>query len=159
MLLSFNLLQDSLKFVSLQWEFVCDRAWIPATILTIQVGCQLFGNFFAGHIADAIGRKIPFFMSLVIMMFFNLVSYFSVSWIMFTICRIFIGIGTGCFLTIQYSYLSEFSLARWRTWLIGFPSWPMQSCVLALILWLLKDWRNAHLVIALAGIPFLAAWW
>lgn len=137
---------------------MCDKAWIPATILTIQVASQLIGNFFAGQLADTIGRKIPFFLSIAIMILFNLICYFSVNWIMFTVCRILLGLGTGFFLTIQYNYLSEFSLARWRSWLIGFPSWPMQACVLAFILWLVKDWRNIHLLIALSGVPLLAAW-
>ena len=142
-----------------QWDLICDRAWIPATMLTIQIIFQLFGNFFAGQIADTIGRKIPFFSSIVLIMIFSVVCYFSTSWIMFLVSRIFIGIGCGLFLTTQYSYLSEFTLARWRAWLIGFPSWPMQTCLMALVLWLLKDWRNFHLVCALMGIPFLATWW
>lgn len=143
----------------MQWELICDRAWIPATMLTIQIVFQLFGNFFAGQIADTIGRKIPFFSSIVVICLASILCYFSVSWIMFTVSRVFIGIGAGLFLTTQYSYLSEFSLARWRTWLIGFPSWPMQTCLMALVLWLLKDWRKIHLVIALMCVPFLAAWW
>ena len=138
---------------------MCHRAWIPATIMTIQVGCQLFGDIVAGQLADTYGRKIPFFASMVLMIVFNLVAYFSVNWAMLTFAEVMIGIGTGFFFTIQYNYLSEFSLSRWRAWIIGFPSRPIQACVLALIMWLLKDWRNVHLVISLTGIPFLAAWW
>ena len=142
-----------------QFGLVCDKAWIPATIISIQVGFMLFGNFFAGHLADTVGRKIPIFMSLVILIVSNLVSYFSVSWAMFAVCRAAIGIGSGTFLTVQYNYMSEFSLSRWRTWIIGFPSWPLQSCLLALVMWLLKDWKKLHLVICLIGVPFLATWW
>lgn len=154
----FEFAQDMRTIVN-EWELICDRAWIPATMLTIQIVFQLFGNFFAGQIADTIGRKIPFFSSIVVICLASIMCYFSVSWVMFTVSRVFIGIGAGLFLTTQYSYLSEFSLARWRTWLIGFPSWPMQTCLMALVLWLLKDWRKIHLVIALMCVPFLAAWW
>ena len=146
-------------FLCFQWELICDRAWIPSTIMTIQVLFQLFGNFFAGQLADTIGRKIPFFASIFIIIGFNIICYFSVSWVMFTVSRVFIGLGCGLFLTIQYCYLSEFSLARWRSWLIGFPSWPIQTCILALVLWLLQDWRKAHLVTALIGLPFIVAIW
>ena len=128
-------------------------------MMTVQLIFQLLGNFAAGQLADTFGRKIPFFSSLVIAIVFNILCYFAVNWVMFLVCRVFIGIAAGIFMTIQYSYLSEFSLARWRAWLTGFPSWPLQTCLLALVLWLLKDWRNIHLLTALIGVPFIAAWW
>ena len=119
----------------------------------------MIGNLFAGHLADGLGRKRPFFASIALMIAFNVVSYFSVNWIMFTISRVFIGIGAGFFLTTEYSYLCEFTLARWRPWLIGFPSWSLETCLLALVLWLVKDWQKIQIVIAGLGLPFLAAWW
>ena len=142
-----------------QWGLVCDKDWIPTTWTTISLCVNILGYIFAGHLADMFGRKVPFFLSIFIMMAFNLVTYFSVSWVMFAIVRMFVGIGASFFLTIQYSYLSEFMLSRWRSWFIGFPSWPMQGCIMVLILWLLKDWRYFHLATAVLCLPFLAAWW
>ena len=127
--------------------------------MSIQMAGTLFGNVAAGQIADLFGRKPPFFASLVLIAVFNFVGYLSSSWIMFLVVRVLIGIGTGCFLTIQYSILSEFTLAKWRAWTIGFPSWPIEQCLLALIAWLLKDWRYIQLTISLVTIPFLASWW
>ena len=138
---------------------MCDKAWIPATINSIQIGCILLGNAFAGHLADAVGRKIPLFLSIAALIVFNLLAYFSVSWVMFATARAFTGAAAGLFLTVRYNFQSEFSLARWRPWLIGFPSWPIQACILALVLWILKNWRNIHLVVAILGVPFLATWW
>jgi hypothetical protein len=66
--------------------------------------------------------------------------------------------GGGFFLTTQYCFLSEFSLARWRVWIVGFPSWPIQSSVLSLLAWLLHDWRYIQLMTALCAIPCLLAW-
>ena len=128
-------------------------------IVTAHMVVTTVGFIFAGHFADIFGRKVPFFFSIFLMMVFHLVSYFSVSWVMFLVVRMMIGVGVAFFLTIQYSYLSEFSLSRWRSWFIGFPSWPIQGCILALILWLMKDWKNVQLVIAAIGVPFMAAWW
>lgn len=142
-----------------QWNLVCDQDWIPYTISSIQLFSQMVGNVFAGHLADGIGRKKPYFISIALMVVFNVVSYFSVNWVMFTVARVFIGIGAGFFLTTAYSYLCEFTLARWRPWFIGFPSWSLETCLLALVLWLLKDWHNVQLVIVGLGVPFLAAWW
>ena len=143
----------------LQWSLVCDTAWIPATMSTIQIGFQLLGNFISGHIAEAVGRKVPIYLSLILLILFNLLSYFSVSWVMYAILRAFMGVSMGLFLTVRYNYMSEFSLSRWRTWLIAFPSWSTQACLIAPVLWWLKDWRNAHLATSLIGIPFLVTWW
>ena len=142
-----------------QWDLVCDNAWISPAINSIQVGCMLIGNFLSGHLADTVGRKKPFFMSLLMLIVFNLLSYLSVNWVMYAVVRAFAGVATGIYLTIRYNYQSEFSLSRWRIWLIGFPSWGIEACIMALVLWILKDWRNMHLVIAIVGVPFLATWW
>ena len=50
-----------------QRDLVCDRAWIPPATASIQIGGLLLGNFFSGHIADAMGRKRPIFFSLVLL--------------------------------------------------------------------------------------------
>ena len=73
---------------------------------------------------------------------------------MFMICRMVIGLGTGLFLTVCYNYMSEFSLARWKAWLIGAPSWSIEACLLAPVLF----W-STQLAISIVGIPFLALWW
>lgn len=90
-----------MRTIVTEWSLVCDLAWVPATVVTIQVGFQLFGNFFAGQLADALGRKIPFFSSIILLILSNLACYFSVSWVMFAVCRVFVGIGAGFFLTTQ----------------------------------------------------------
>ena len=143
----------------LQWNLVCDTAWIPSAINSIQIGFILLGNFLSGHIADTIGRKMPIFGSLIVLIVCNVISSFSVSWVMFMICRMVIGLGTGLFLTVRYNYMSEFTLARWRAWLIGAPSWSIEACLLAPVLFWLKDWRSTQLAISIVGIPFLALWW
>ena len=78
---------------------------------------------------------------------------------MYTITRALIGAALGLFLTIRYNFMSEFCLSRWRPWVVGVPSWSIEACLFALVLWLLKDWRKAHLATAIIGIPFLATWW
>ena len=154
----FSIRNDTILDI-LQWSLVCDFAWIPATINSVQVGCLIFGHVFAGHLADNRGRKFTLYFSLVTLILCNLLSYFSVNWLMYAISKALTGIACGLYMTVPDTYMSEFALARWRTWMIGFPTWAIESCLLAFVLWLLKDWRNTHLVIALVGIPFLGTWW
>ena len=138
---------------------MCEMAWIPALINSVQIGCLIIGHLCAGHLADYRGRKCPIYFSLAILIICNLISYFSVNWLMYAISKALTGIACGLYMTTPDAYMSEFALARWRPWVIGFPTWAIESSILALVLWLLKDWRNTHLVIALVGIPFLATWW
>ncbi|XP_060552264.1 organic cation transporter protein-like [Ruditapes philippinarum] len=148
----------SLTTVATEFNLVCDQDFIPSTISSVQIAGTLVGNIAAGQIADLIGRKPPFFASILLIFSFNIVGYFSSSWQVFAVARFFLGIGCGFFLTTQYCFLSEFSLARWRVWIVGFPSWPIQAGVFSLLAWLLHDWRYIQLMTALCAIPCLLAW-
>ncbi|XP_053393423.1 solute carrier family 22 member 4-like isoform X2 [Mercenaria mercenaria] len=147
-----------MKTIVSEFNLVCERDYIPSTIMTLQLAGVLAGNVLAGQTADLIGRKPPFFASIVLITLANLVGFLSVNWIMFGVARLFVGMGAGFFLTTQYSLLSEFSLSKWRVWIIGFPSWPIEQCVLALCAWLIQDWRYLQLMIAIMGVPCLFAW-
>lgn len=127
-------------------------------MMTLQTVGVLAGNVLAGQTADLVGRKPPFFASIVLIIVSNLVGYLSVNWIMFGVARLFVGMGCGFFLTTQYNLLSEFSLAKWRVWIVGFPSWPIEQCILSLCAWLIQDWRYLHLLISILGVPCLFAW-
>ncbi|XP_053395964.1 organic cation transporter protein-like [Mercenaria mercenaria] len=150
--------EGTLQTIVSEFGLVCGRDYIPSLIMTLQVAGLLAGNILAGQLSDLIGRKPPFFTSIILITVFNLVGFFSVSWVMFAVARIFVGIGSGFFLSTQYCLLSEFSLAKWRVWIVGFPSWPIEGCVFALCAWLIQDWRYIQLLTGIMGIPCLFAW-
>lgn len=150
--------EGSLTTIVSEFKLVCDRDFIPSMINSIQISGTLVGNVASGQLADLIGRRPPFFTSIFIIMSFHLVAFFSTSWQMFAAARFFLGMGGGFFLTTQYCFLSEFSLARWRVWIVGFPSWPIQSCLFAFLAWLLHDWRYIQLMVALCSVPCFLAW-
>ncbi|WAR11431.1 OCTL-like protein, partial [Mya arenaria] len=151
--------EDRMKTMVTDFELVCERDFIPSTTMSIQIAGTLVGNVVAGQFGELFGRKRPFFMALVITMVFNVVGFFSKHWVVFAVCRFFIGLAAGFFMTMKYALLCEFSLANWRSWIIGFPSWPIEACVLAFCAWLLKDWRYIQIMTAAIGIPCLIAWW
>ncbi|WAQ97184.1 ORCT-like protein [Mya arenaria] len=123
--------------------------------LVTEVFGTLIANPIAGQISDIVGRKPPFFLSIVICIFGNLLGFFSTRWIMFAAARFLIGVGCGFFFSTQFCLLCEFSLAEWRAWIIGFPSWPVQASLFALVAWLIQDWRYIQLFTCLFGLPFL----
>ena len=142
-----------------QWDLVCDRKWIVATITTIQMAGVLVGCFTAGHLGDLIGRKPTYFLSLLILIAFNIVAYFSVSWEMYAAVRFMLGAGCGFFITINISEMSEFTNSAWRPRCLAIPSWSIAGVLFALVAWIFKDWKNLHLASAAVGVPFMLTWW
>lgn len=128
-------------------------------MMTIQVAGILLGNVVAGQLGDLVGRKPPFYSSIVIILVSTLVGFISKEWITFAVSRFFVGMGSGFFLTIQYNLLAEFSPLHWRAWTIGFPTWPIQTCIFSLLAYLIQDWRYIQLMICILCAPFLFTWW
>ena len=145
--------------VLFQWDLICDASWIPQTITSIQMAGVLTGNLLAGQIADLIGRKQPLFLSIASLVVLNILAAFSTSWLMFTILRFFMGFAMGVDLTVQYNIQSEFTLAKWRTWIVTVPSWSIELTLFGLVAWLIKDWQYIHIATACVGAPLLLTWW
>ena len=95
--LIFRLIKNILKWPNnihlFQWNLVCDTKWIAAFITTIQMSGVLVGCFISGHLGDLLGRKPTFFLSLIILIVFNIVAYFSVNWQMYAAIRFILGMG------------------------------------------------------------------
>jgi len=94
----------------IQFSLVCDRAWIPSTITSLQMAGIFVGNVACGQVADLIGRKKPFFLAILSLVFLNVVSAFATSWIMFAALRFFLGIAMGFQITVMYNLAAEFTL-------------------------------------------------
>ena len=130
-----------------------------ATITTIQMGGVLIGCFVAGHLGDLIGRKPTYFLSILMLVVFNIVAYFSVSWEMYAAVRFMLGVGDGFFLAVFRHQICEFATSLWRPRIMGIPSHSILAGLLALLTWLCKDWKIIHLASAAVGAPFLLSWW
>lgn len=141
-----------------EFELVCDLSYVPSMIISLQTCGVLLGGPIAGQISDSIGRKPPYFAAISIILIFNFVGFLSTGWIMFAVTRFFVGIGAGAFLSVQHCILTEITLSKWRPWITGFPSWPIEGCLLALVSWLIKDWRYIQLFCTLWALPFLLTW-
>ncbi|XP_052259345.1 solute carrier family 22 member 16-like isoform X2 [Dreissena polymorpha] len=147
--------ENSIHTVVDEWDLVCERSWIVAIITTIQMAGVLVGCFISGHLGDLIGRKPTFYLSQLILFVFNIVAYFSVNWQMYAVIRFALGMGIGFFLTVHMNLITEMAPSVWRTRIIAVPTWAIGCSSLALVAWLLKDWRHIHLANAVIVLPFL----
>lgn len=142
-----------------QLNLVCGRKWISATITTIQMAGVFAGGLISGQAADTFGRKPTFFLSVLVVVAFNLAGYFPMGWQAYAAMRFLIGLGMGSYLTVQYSLMLEFATVRWRPPIVAAPSWPVEASLFALVAWALHDWQKMHLAIVIAMAPYLLAWW
>ncbi|XP_033761146.1 solute carrier family 22 member 6-A-like [Pecten maximus] len=142
-----------------EWDLVCDRELITSTITTIQMAGLFISGFFSGHFADAYGRKPIYFLSLLTLAVTNAIGAYSVSWQMFAVLRFFIGFAVGCYIAVFYTYLIEFTPARYRAMTTTFPIWAVWSGLFAFVCMWLHNWKYLHLASALTSVPWLLAWW
>ena len=138
---------------------MCDKEWTVATITTLQMIGVLVGCFIAGQLADWIGRKWVYFLSLVSFPVLNIIAYFSVSWEMYAVLRLLLGVMLGFDISSKLNLVCEFLTTSWRPVFIAFPIWCIAAGAFALLAWLCQDWKTVHLATALAGVPALLIWW
>ncbi|XP_046552947.1 organic cation transporter protein-like [Haliotis rubra] len=149
---------DDMNTVINQWNLVCDKDTIAATMTSIQMAGVLAGAFLGGQSADVIGRKRTYYLGILLHGVCNIGAAFSVSWQMFATFRFFIGLGIGIFFTTSYPYAMEFVGTKWRSVCSSLPTWACGVGLMALATWLQPDWHNQHLINAALHIPFFLGW-
>lgn len=142
-----------------QWDLICDKDNIAYIITTIQMTGLFIAGITSGHVSDGIGRKPSFFLSILIMVVFNIACALSVSWQMFAIMRFFLGIGIGGYLTIFYTYLSEFIPNKHRPLVMSVPSWSIWAAILGGFAKWLHNWVYLHYATAILTAPWLIFYW
>ncbi|MFM0653599.1 MFS transporter [Paraburkholderia sediminicola] len=93
---------------ALQEEYGFDRHSTDFKLLLASAFIGMFfGSFFLGSMADRIGRRKAFLVSLAWYSGFSLIGAFSVNAWMLLVCRLLTGIGVGAIYPVADSFLSE----------------------------------------------------
>ena len=142
-----------------QWSLVCERKWTVAIITTQQMIGILVGCFIAGQLADLIGRRWVYCIAIISYPLLNILAYFSVSWEMYSVLRLLLGVMLGFGLTTRLNLVCEFLTTSWRPVFIAFPIWCIAAGTFSLLAWLCQDWKTVHLATAVAGAPALLTCW
>ncbi|XP_048746739.2 organic cation transporter protein-like [Ostrea edulis] len=150
---------DSMKTIINEWGLICDKKWITSTVSSVQMAGLLISGVLGGQVADLLGRKPTFFLSIFIMSVSNIVAGFSQSWLMFAVTRFIIGLGCGAYLTVFYTFSVEFTPTKFRPLQIAFPDWSIWAALLGLCSYLLKDWRSLHILTGVLTGLCLLSWW
>ncbi|XP_062598101.1 solute carrier family 22 member 4-like [Saccostrea cucullata] len=150
---------DSMRTIISEWGLICDKKWVTATVSSVQMAGLLISGFLGGQLADLLGRKPTFFVSLFILAASNIVAGFSQSWLMFAVIRFIIGLGCGAYLTVFYTFSVEFTPTKFRPIQLAIPDWSIWAALLGLCSYLLKDWSSLHILTGVLTGLSLLSWW
>ncbi len=140
------------------WDLsVGQAAWIATANL---IGMAL-GAFVWGGIADVVGRKKAFTLTLLVFSIFTVAGAFSPDYAWFIVFRFLAGFGLGGCIPVDYALVGEFTPSRHRgrvlTAMDGW--WPIGASLCAFVsAWLLGvgDWRLIMLVMIVPALLTVA---
>lgn len=156
-----------LTFVSQPWSLTFGMSSV--ILLSSGVG-TIFGAMFFGHLADRIGRRRVFLLT---------IGTFTVGtaalaltpespefgWLYLTFFRVLVGFGAGGLYVVDLPLVQEFMPVAKRGWITGFvtAAVPLGFLVGSLLTWLvapLVGWRGVLVVcVALSLLVFVMRWW
>eukprot|EP00092_Neocalanus_flemingeri_P011334 GFUD01012213.1.p1 GENE.GFUD01012213.1~~GFUD01012213.1.p1 ORF type:complete len:487 (-),score=98.48 GFUD01012213.1:68-1528(-) len=147
--------------ITSEWSLVCDNNWLSkATMSALMLGF-LLGALILGSLADRIGRKSNLMMTLVGLLFVNLISALTSSYSIYLVSRFMIGFFvSGNVLSIVVliselvgpSYRGSYGLA-----IMG--GFPIGIMFLSLLASYVKGWRLLTMLVTLLGVPLVLCHW
>ena len=147
--------------IASEWNLVCDKNWLSkATMSALMLGF-LLGALLLGNLADRIGRKNNLLMTLVGLLFCNLISAFTSFYSVYLMSRFMIGFFvSGNVLSIVVlmselvgpSYRSSYGLA-----IMG--GFPIGIMLISLLASYVTSWRVLTTLVTLLGLPYLLSYW
>ena len=143
------------------WKISRDQAGLLVTALFVgmMVGAWLWGN-----VADRIGRKAVFVLTILIAAVSALLSALAPNYETLLLFRVLTGFGIGGSLPVDYAITAEFLPSRQRgRWLVFLESfWALGTIVAAgLALLILPQFPDIgwRIVLAVSALPGLVAFW
>jgi MFS family permease len=81
---------------------------------SLQMGGVMLGALVAGQLADTFGRRKTLYGTGLLHFVTSFVAAFSVSWQMFIVMRVLIGVSLGLYLVVCFPYPIEFVSPQYR---------------------------------------------
>ncbi|KRX02926.1 Major facilitator superfamily domain, general substrate transporter [Pseudocohnilembus persalinus] len=139
---------DGYTSMTVEMGMYCENsAYLPWSQSIVYIGSAI-GSLFLTQMADLVGRKMPIFGLQFIAAIFLLIINFNSSIWLFFICYFMLGLTVWPVETIMYTIINESVNGSLRDKaLIGcMLFWSIGEVGIALIAYLIKDWRTAMLI-------------
>ncbi|KAK3752716.1 hypothetical protein QZH41_018689, partial [Actinostola sp. cb2023] len=143
------------------WNLICDRTHLKAMTQAVYMAGLLVGSIGFGVMSDKFGRRISIFLSIFLLAACGVASALADCLSLFALFRFAAGAACGGCLVARYVYCVELVATKHRT-AAGFICNIFVSFgfdLLALMAYLIRDWRHLMLAVSLPAAPLLICWW
>ena len=146
----------------MEWDLVCDRTSLRATAQSLFMVGVLAGSYLFGWLSDKMGRKVSFFISVVVMAVFGILSGLVPEYWSFTLMRMVVGASTSGVFLVAYVLAMEMVGPRYRVVAGTLCQYYYTAgyLVMAAVAFILnQDWHLLQVVLSLPCLLFLSYWW
>jgi len=146
----------------MDWELVCERKELRATAQAIFMTGVMLGSYIFGWLSDKCGRKISFFISIIMQTLFGVLSGLVPNYWAFVLLRMVVGATTSGVFLVAYVLAMEMVGPQYRVMAgtICQYYYTFGYLTMAGLAFLLNDsWQLLQIVLTLPSILFLSYWW
>ncbi|PNJ80185.1 solute carrier family 22 member 4 [Pongo pygmaeus] len=151
-----------LSTVVTEWNLVCEDNWkVPLTTSLFFVGV-LLGSFVSGQLSDRFGRKNVLFATMAVQTGFSFLQIFSISWEMFTVLFVIVGMGQISNYVVAFILGTEIlgkSVRIIFSTLGVCTFFAVGYMLLPLFAYFIRDWRMLLLALTVPGVLCVPLWW
>ncbi|XP_046845862.1 organic cation transporter protein-like isoform X1 [Xenia sp. Carnegie-2017] len=142
---TYNLSDGETTIIS-EWDLVCDDVY-KSNIVTVLFSCGMMLGILFGQLSDKFGRKPVFLFTTFSHVIVGIVIFFTNNYIVFVFCRFVLGSLVEGLQSMSYVIPIELFASKYRTTFTLFNAlfWGIGVMILALISFVLQDWRKIHL--------------
>ncbi|XP_035979918.1 solute carrier family 22 member 7 isoform X1 [Halichoerus grypus] len=148
--------------IATEWDLVCEQKGLNKATSTFFFAGVLVGAVAFGYLSDRFGRRRLLLVAYVSSLVLGLASAASVSYVMFVITRTLTGAALAGFTIIVMPLEMEWLDVGHRTvaGVLSGTFWTVGVMLLALVGYLIRDWRWLLLAVTLPCAPgILSLWW
>ncbi|XP_016052598.1 PREDICTED: solute carrier family 22 member 4 [Miniopterus natalensis] len=151
-----------LSTIVTEWNLVCEEDWkTPLTSSLFFIGV-LLGSFVSGQLSDRFGRKSVLFATMAVQTGFSFLQIFSVSWEMFTVLFVIVGMGQISNYVVAFILGTEIlgkSVRIIFSTLGVCTFFAVGYMLLPLFAYFIRDWRMLLLALTVPGLLCVPLWW
>ncbi|XP_073978691.1 organic cation transporter protein-like isoform X2 [Rhodnius prolixus] len=147
--------------ISMEWDLVCDKAWLRATSDSLLMVGVMLGSIIFGDLSDRLGRRPIFFISLVLQVIFGVLVGISPDVYTYMLTRMVVGATTSGVFLVAYVIAMELVGPKRRMFAgVAFQLFFTAGfLVTAGAAYFIRDWRFLQIALTLPGIIFFTYWW
>ncbi|XP_042867534.1 organic cation transporter protein-like [Penaeus japonicus] len=145
----------------IDYELVCDRAWLRATVQSVYMVGMLVGSYLFGDLSDRFGRKPVFLSALVLMVVVGVGQAAIPEYYTFTALRFVLGASLQGVFLVAYVMAMELVGKKKRV-LVGVLAQAFYTIgyfTAALLAWGIPSWRWLQITMTVPAILFIPYYW